>query len=143
MPRRFQFSLRALLGLGAVVCLLLGGRHLVETYATYIEVSNSALDEPISIKGRIVRLFGPPKIYFDVNFKCYNAETPSFSRTAGGWVDRSWLCCYNFYDTSPIEMPGNWVVEAELSWYPGLRGDKNVALRKTFNVAVDEAVVDE
>ena len=137
MPRRFQFSLRALLVLTALASLLLGGRHLLETYGSYLEVTNIAVGESMTIKGRIVHLFGPPKIYFEV--ESHNVETPSLNWTTWGWLERSWLCCYDFDQASPIDSPGDWIVEAsKLDWISSFEATRTVALRKTFIVAAEK-----
>src|SRR5690242_4654325 len=115
MPRRFQFSLKTLLWLTATVCLLLGARHLLETYGRYMKIGNIALGESIAIRGQVIHLFGPPKIYVEI--QSYNLEAPSLAWTSWGWLERSWLCRYDFNETALIDTPGDWVVEAsELDW---------------------------
>lgn len=104
MSRRFQFSLRALLVVVTVGCLLLGGWHLLKTYGQYIEASGRLrAGERISVRGRIIRPFGPEELSY--NFIVYgvssNNGVPSeaLSRGCGHWsyayvAKRRWFCIY-------------------------------------------------
>ncbi|HVW37404.1 MAG TPA: hypothetical protein VHB99_08860 [Pirellulales bacterium] len=90
MRRRFQFSLRALLGLAAGVCLLLGGKHLLETYGQRIEVEQPVVGKPIKIRARYIRLFGPSDVLIFIDVVTSTGREEGWAEGAG----RSWLCCY-------------------------------------------------
>jgi hypothetical protein len=53
MSRRFQFSLRALLGMAVVVCLALGGWHLLVRYGQFVEMAPTAANEP-RLRGQFI-----------------------------------------------------------------------------------------
>jgi hypothetical protein len=53
-----QFSLRSLLGLVVVICLGLGGWHLLFVYGQYVEAEPAVVGQPVKIHGRFFRLFG-------------------------------------------------------------------------------------
>jgi hypothetical protein len=119
MPRRFQFSLKALLALTATICLALGGWHMLNTYGNYMEVGDLAVGKPIRVKGRFIRVFGPQRRWIQV--VAVNAGplgSPSMGGGIGssnkmGWVNRSWLCCYEFeYELDAINTPGRWGISA-------------------------------
>jgi hypothetical protein len=59
IPRRrwFQFSLRSLLGLVVVICLTLGGWHLLMTYGQWVEAEPAVVGQPIKIHGRFFHFF--------------------------------------------------------------------------------------
>ena len=105
MLRRFQFSLRALLGVAAVICLFLGGWHLLITYGEFIEVGPIELHRKTTIRGRLVRLLGPPELPYCIEI---NRESDSdlyvFSE-----ADRSWLCIYEIRErTAFAHHPGRY-----------------------------------
>ena len=132
MKRRFfQFSLRWLLGLATLVCLLLGGWHLLDVYGNYMEVGDLAVGKPVRVKGRAIRLFGPQRCWIQVsaNHDCDNGLHES------GWVDRSWLCCYEFeYDLGVLYAPGIWGISATEVDQRRLRNAFVEIENKTFNV---------
>jgi hypothetical protein len=121
MSRRFQFSLRTLLGFAALICLLLGGRHLLDTYGSHLEVSDAALGKPIRLKGRLVRVFGPAKCV--VTFWGDVDQTDVCEWLHSKEVERSWLCFYEFdYESfCSLDEPGDWTVAAEMM--PGEQTD--------------------
>jgi hypothetical protein len=132
--------LRGLLGLAALVCLLLGGRHLLNTYGNYIEAGDLALGEPIRVKGRMIRVFGPQRRQIQVAAR--NIGTPGqrqMGDTEGSsdmvWADRSWLCCYEFdCELDAMYIPGQWIIGAGEAQGMGLVD----AQWKTFVVADKE-----
>jgi hypothetical protein len=88
MSRRFQFSLRGLLGLATVACLLLGGWHLLKTYGNRIEVIGAS-----RVKGRYIRVLGPTQCHLVVAARGPDGIVWwSHERD----VKRSRLCCYDF-----------------------------------------------
>ncbi|HVX15133.1 MAG TPA: hypothetical protein VHC22_28330 [Pirellulales bacterium] len=109
MKRRLQFSLRGLLGLAALVCLSLGGRHLLETYGNSLDAEDPKAGLPIRVKARYFCLFGPTECYFDVGY-----ETPDGSQLSDGTLGmssgelakRSWLCLYRIEsELEPVDQP--------------------------------------
>jgi hypothetical protein len=115
-----QFSLRGLLGFSAIICLLLGGWHLLNTYGNYMEVGKLAVGKPIRVKGRFIRVFGPKRRTIAVGVSARNIGAPE-SRQMGDTegssrvavVDRSWLCCYEFdRELDAMNIPGQWVIFA-------------------------------
>lgn len=98
MKRRFlQFSLRGLLGFAAVVCLALGGRHLLETYGNSIEVRTARVGEPLRLKARYFCVLGPAERHLglacEAADKSWLAEGV-YGSTHSDIVKRSWLCLY-------------------------------------------------
>jgi hypothetical protein len=117
MSRRFQFSLRALLGLAAIASLSLGGWHLLETYGTYVDAENPRVGEPIRISGRFVWLFGPNECHLDIGHTWADESGCTFSYCVG---KRSWLCFYSVeQDFDPVDRPGQ--IEVFLNRREGLR----------------------
>jgi|SRR5215469_6497387 len=49
MSRGFQFSLRALLGMAGLACLLLGGWHLLVQYGQFVQVAPLEANKPLEI----------------------------------------------------------------------------------------------
>jgi hypothetical protein len=104
MRRRFQFSLRTLLGLAAVVCLLLGGWHLLETYGSYIEAEPLRVGVPVKLRGRYVCFFGPNKVPITIGYEKNSDEVYGWSAIVGS--ERSWLCLYNVEcELEPVDEP--------------------------------------
>ena len=134
MSRRFQFSLRTLLGLAAIICLMLGGWHLLETYGNYMDVGDMAVGKPITVKGRVIRVLGPPKCWIEASSSVADEQLEDGSSHAE-WIRRSWLCCYEFeYELYPIKNPGEWTVTT--IWMPrGQTGRFVRANRKCFTVS--------
>ena len=132
VDRRFlQFSLRGLLGFSVFVCLLLGGWHMLDFYGNYMEVGDLAVGKPIMVKGRVIRLLGPQRCWIQVSANHDHDNGLHHS----GWVDRSWLCCYEFeYDLGALYAPGIWDISAT---EVDRRRPRNVFAeieRKAFNV---------
>lgn len=92
VQRRFlQFSLRGLLGVAALVCLALGGRHLIETYGSSISVETTKAGEPILVRATYCCPFGPRECDLVVGYATAD-DGASVRRHFGG--KRSWLCLY-------------------------------------------------
>ena len=88
MSRRFQFSLKSLLGVAAIICLVFGGWHLLKTYGNRIEVIGTS-----RVKGRHIRLLGPTKCHLVVAAR---GPDDIVWWTHERDVERAWLCCYDF-----------------------------------------------
>jgi hypothetical protein len=96
MSRRFQFSLRGLLGIAAVVCAAFGGIHLLNAYGSWIEVSDLAVGKPVIVKGRYIRLFGPPKLLIFIQIKEPKPKGRfGYYGSCVGSRQRRWLCLYS------------------------------------------------
>jgi hypothetical protein len=95
MRRRFQFSLRALLGLAAAVCVVLGGHHLLVKYGQYVVAKPAGIGEPISIDGQLVWLCGPRLLYVEL------VSEPRLDRLVRNIyvLKRSWGCLYRLKTT--------------------------------------------
>lgn len=94
MIRRFQFSLRALMGMVASFCLLPGSWKLLARYGQYIEATPVVVGEPIPIKGRLIRPLGPSELVCSV---IIGEEFLDPLRTGVGFrARRSLFCCYEF-----------------------------------------------
>lgn len=124
MSRRFQFSLRTLLGLAAAVCLVLGGWHLFDTYGNYIEIDRIRVGEPITVRGRYVRFFGPDKLEIFLGWGGSDYELYGWPRD----VERSWLCLYSFEcELDPVYEPGDvFVYMGRNVWEPVKRRTEKV-----------------
>ena len=112
MPRRFQFSLRALLVLVAVACVLLGAWHLLETYGTTIAIERPQVGEPLHVKATYFRPFGPSECYLEVGYKVTEGMTDGFVKCQlAKSAERSWCCFYETeFDFDPIDYPCRVVV---------------------------------
>lgn len=101
MSGRFQFSLKALLGLTAIVCLSLGGWHLLETYGTSIEAVNPRIGMPIRLKGSYFLPFGPDECTLSTGYSRTD-DTGSIQKYLR--AKRSWLCFYSVeYELDPVD----------------------------------------
>ena len=96
MSRRFQFSLRGLLGLAAIFCILLGSGHIVATYGSYVAANPTKVRQPVAIYGRIVRPFGPAQLDYAIAWQTPGNDDPG---RRNYWMpfrsDRKWLCFYD------------------------------------------------
>jgi hypothetical protein len=109
VKRRFlRFSLRGLLGLVALVCLALGGRHLLDVYGDRIDVLDARVGETIHVRARRVRFLGPPKQLFDLQID--RPETGQFWFFYR-WAERSWGFLYTVdAEFRPISTQGDLTV---------------------------------
>jgi hypothetical protein len=99
VKRRFlQFSLRGLLGLAALVCLLLGARHLLETYGSSIRVESTRTGQPIHVKATYCLPFGPSECGLAVGYE--TDDKGSVRRHFA--VKRSWICLYKVECDFPL-----------------------------------------
>jgi hypothetical protein len=57
MVRRFQFRLKSLMATVVVICLGLGGWHLLWTKGRYVEAEPALVGQPIKIRGRFLHFF--------------------------------------------------------------------------------------
>ena len=124
MLRRFQFSLRALLGLSVAMCLLLGARHLLETCGQFVASQTARIGEPVAINGRLIRFFGPREYeyFLDVIPRVEGEEQMTWLGTS----KRSWLCVYEVsQDFGPMSRPGSYrlILQAAERDAPKFRGD--------------------
>jgi hypothetical protein len=53
-----QYSLRSLMAMVAVICLGLGGWHLLLKYGQYVEAEPAVVGQPIKIRGRFFHVGG-------------------------------------------------------------------------------------
>jgi hypothetical protein len=58
MARRwYQFNLKSLMAIVAMICLGLGGWHLLLKYGRYVEAEPALVGQPIKIHGRFLHFF--------------------------------------------------------------------------------------
>jgi hypothetical protein len=103
VKRRFlQFSLRWLLGLAALVCLCLGGRHLLETYGSRMEIETARI-EALRVKATYCRLFGPPEHRLELEYEAIDSVLTHGAHSVhrGEMARRSWLCLYTIEGDFP------------------------------------------
>ncbi|MGH7136253.1 MAG: hypothetical protein ACREHD_10970 [Pirellulales bacterium] len=86
MPRRFQFSLRALLALAGVVCLLFGGWQMLVRYGQIVELMPAVAHEPIRIKGRFFLFSVAPTQPYSVLVVREGGEVFEAQGHASRWV---------------------------------------------------------
>jgi hypothetical protein len=109
MPRP-QFSLKTLLWLMAVVAAFLGGMHLVEMYGQQLDVT-AAVGQPIKVKARYVRLFGPKTCIVTVMLLGATRDA-RLGLSREEWVERSWLCSYAMEcEFEPVKEPRQLIFE--------------------------------
>jgi hypothetical protein len=116
VPKRSwsQFSLRALLGTTAFICILLGGWHLLHTYGNRIEVNDVSVGEPIKVKVRYCRVFGPPVCRIQVSVSDWDYDSPHlhYGGSSEDNKKRSWLCFYTHEcEFEPVRRPCELSVE--------------------------------
>lgn len=115
VKRRFlQFSLRGLLGVAALVCLFLGGRHLLETYGNRLDVEEARVGVPIRVNARYFCLLGPAECILQIGYETADG-LPLSDRTFGNSgvdrAERSWLCLYGLEsERPPIDQPRQLIV---------------------------------
>ena len=118
VKRRFvQFGLRGLLGFAVVVCLLLGGWNLLETYGNRLDVEDARVGQPMPVKATYFRLFGPPECYLEVGYDTQDGSELSdgtLGMSEFHTVKRSWMCLYSIEtELEPVDRPCQLVVEFE------------------------------
>lgn len=101
MRRRIQFSLRGLIGFVAIVCVLLGGWHLLDTYGTHVDAGVTRIGAPIRINGTYFCPFGPRDCGLVVG---YARDDDDGSIEKYLRARRSWLCFYSVeYEFEPVD----------------------------------------
>jgi hypothetical protein len=114
MSRRFQFSLRALLGFAVLACLVLAGRYLLGTYGTRLDVEIPRVGDPIRVKATYFRLFGPRECRLFVEYRIADGSLLSsgaIGASQGDIIKRSWLCLYTIEtELEPIDRPCSLIV---------------------------------
>jgi hypothetical protein len=116
MSRRFQFSLRALLGLAAVVCLLLGCWHLLTKHGQYVVATPAKIGEPITVDGQLVCFCGPSLLYVEL------VGEPPLDRLVQNIyvIKRSWGCLYRLKTKiDPISRSGDDAILLRFQMKPG------------------------
>lgn len=119
MARRFQFSLRVLLGVVVFASLVLGGWRLFGHYGTYVDAENVRIGAPIRIKASYFCAVGPYDCGLVVGYARAD-EAGSVSKYLR--AKRSWLCFYSVeYELDPLDRPGDILVflqryEGSHSW---------------------------
>ena len=94
MTRRFQFSLRGLLGVAVAVCLVLGGWKLFRSFQQYITVTRDPSTDLVRVEGQIIRFLGPPEIQYDACLGVVRHDGHAGAKV-GSWIsERRWLCVY-------------------------------------------------
>jgi hypothetical protein len=115
VKRRFlQISLRGLLGLAALVCLLLGGWHWIESYGNHLDIEEVRLGETIRVKARYFWLLGPAECQLEVGYETADESELSdgtLGVSMGDRVKRSWLCFYSMdEELDPVDRPCQLIV---------------------------------
>lgn len=116
MKRRFlQFSLRGLLGFAAIICLLLGARHLLETYGNRLDVEDAKVGDFIRVKARYFRVFGPSECVLEAGYKAADGSmlpTRNYGMSSIQSVEREWLCLYRSeWELYPVNGPCQLMLE--------------------------------
>ena len=130
MTRRFQFSLRALLAFAAVICVLLGGWHLLQTYGNRLDVENPRLGAPIRVKATYFCPLGPSQCHLSLGYMTADGSQLSdgtLGRSAGDMIKRSWLCLYSMEsELEPVDQPCQLIIEFKRYEKPPARGGGRV-----------------
>jgi hypothetical protein len=96
--------LRGLLGLAALICLVLGGWHLLHAYGTSLKVESPRVGEPFRVKATKFRPFGPRYCALEIVFEELGDGTLGMMRSK--LAERSWGCFYaTEIDFEPIDHP--------------------------------------
>lgn len=82
MSRRFQFSLRALLGLAVIVCLCFGARHIYVMHVASYVIADAKVGEPIVLRGQFFLLDAPASMGIRVGIAEPAANPTRFRRRA-------------------------------------------------------------
>jgi len=114
MARRFQFSLKSLMAAVAVICLGLGGWHLL--FRQYVEADPAVVGQPIKIHGRFVRFSeededagwnGRYDLFFDEVL-----DSGSHSWVVTGIAEQSFGCRYDVeIEVDPVHEPTEFTLE--------------------------------
>ena len=124
MSRRFQFSLRSLLAAGAVVCLSLGGWHVLTIRSQYVAGLSAKVGEPITIEAQLVRFCGPRVLYVEL------ADNPPLDRVVYHnqyIMERSWGCLYRLSETiDPMFEAGDYAILLRLQGEPNVIAPRGV-----------------
>ena len=118
MSRRFQFSLRWLLGLAAAVCFALGGWHLLVTYGQYVGAPPTNVGKPITVEAQLVRI-GGPRLLRGIELI---GDPPLDRLVYNHYVtERSWGCLYRLKTTiDPINRAGDYAILLRFQGQPDL-----------------------
>ena len=108
--------------MAALACLLLGGRHLLETCGNRLDVEQSGVGVPIRARVRYFRVLGPPECELEIEYE--TADGSQFSdgtvgSTFGNRVRRTWLCFYSMeHEFDPVDRPCRLIVYArQHDWF--------------------------
>jgi len=67
LRRWFQFRLKSLMAFVVVICIGLGGWHLLMTYGQWVEAEPAVVGQPIKIRGRFFHLGRPGTVYCGIS----------------------------------------------------------------------------
>lgn len=109
MTRRFQFSLKALLGLVMVAAMMLGAVHLAERYGQFVKTTTPCSPaSTLNVEGRLITFFGPKVRHVELAAETMFPDSMRYS-FADQMVPRSWFCMYNFTaDVRALDTPGDY-----------------------------------
>lgn len=107
MTRRFQFSLRALLGTVVFGCLILGAGSLLKSKGQFVRAEPTKVGEPILIRGRVILFGGPGRFEYHLSL-----STDGMTLIRSDQAERSWLCLYNVEEAfEPSSEPRRYVIK--------------------------------
>ena len=120
MTRRFQFSLRALLLVTAILCLPLGGWHLFKKYGQFIEASPIIAGQPIVVNGRLIQFFGPKRCHYCLDIWGNHGGGLVLLHTCYGFADRSGPFTYSIHAeySIPQFQPGQYRLALVDGYHP-------------------------
>lgn len=90
--RRPQFTMKTLLCFMTAVAVLLGAPSLIKRYGQFVEARPCNAGDPVMIRGRLIRFFGPKRIRCILNIDDPNGELGIMVERD---CSRSWLCVYS------------------------------------------------
>ncbi|HVX14150.1 MAG TPA: hypothetical protein VHC22_23390 [Pirellulales bacterium] len=110
MKRRFlRFSLRGLLALLTLACVLLGIWHLLETYGDGLDVEDARVGTTIRVRARYFCPLGPRECPLALTYQTADGTALSegmMGVSLGNRAERSWLCLYSTeFDLDPVDHP--------------------------------------
>jgi hypothetical protein len=112
MARRwYQFNLKSLMAIVVVICLGLGGWHLLFTYGQYVEAEPAVVGQPIKIRGRFFHFGGEAtrKYNLDVFECCSNSQNGHLVR---GTAHQIGLGRYELeFEMDPVNEPTEFTLE--------------------------------
>jgi len=121
MARRFQFRLKSLMAAVVLICLGLGGWHLLWTKGQYVEAEPVVVGQPIKIRGRFFHFCaGEDSGKHDFSVECDSSGRGMRGATS---ADNSGWGRYDFeIDLPSVDVPCEFTITLTPKGHSPIRG---------------------